>query len=199
MSTHHTLIDETTDEASPHHDESHHTISDISWVLSRFTGPGWNVTECEFEFNDHHGAASTVLDAALSHESGSILQINPLDPWSHTPGKRLYRKHRIRFRNAVDDSQTYITIDADETPTYDPDLAAAWSGVVAHPHPELDELCTFHSQKQVHSADGQIQETKPKHGRGYSVDSVTDAILAALAGATRVTKASQSQTGLDQF
>lgn len=194
-----TFIDTDVDVSPPNADETYETISDYEWALRRFTPPGWEAKTVEFEDNDHSGARCTVLSASLSHESGSHIQVLPFDPWEHHAGKPLYRRHRVRLRDAETNTNHYVTVDADEAPEFDPHIVGHLSDHDSHPQPNADDFCTFNSQEQVHSVDERVEEIDSDKGRGYNIETIDNAILAVFAATQRVSREAQKQTGLDAF
>lgn len=196
-----TLITTDADASPPNADESYETISDYEWVIRRFTAPEWTVESAEFEDNDHSGARCTVLSASLSHESGSHVQVLPFDPWDHHAGRPLYRRHRVRLRDAEADENHYVTVDTDVAPEFDPNLIGelSESDSGSHPFQNAADFCTFNSQKQVHSVDEKVEEIDSDKGRGYNIETIDHAILAVFAATQRVSREVQKQTGLDAF
>lgn len=175
---------------SPNHGKSYQTVADYEWLLKRFTAPEWSVETVRFEDNDHCGAKSTTLDATLTHEADSLIQVSPFDPWEHQPGHTIYRKHRIRLRDGYRDSASYVTIDneaASAAELYRP-LPASFATLDIHPLRTAPDLATFHSQEQVHDVDRELCSAKTTQGRGYSVESIPRALLATFAAAQRITK-----------
>lgn len=199
-----TLTDPETPVSPPNINEPYQTIDDYEWALTRFTSPAWRVTGIDFEDNDHASAHCTVLEATLSHESGSLIQVLPFDPWEHQPGPTVYRRHRVRLRDTASDENTYVTIDEDDE---DGSLAAfdtstlleVLSKIDTHPFEDAVDACMFHPQRAVHQADRKMKDLDTEFGRGYSIEAIGATCLAVFAAAQRVSQQSQRQTGLDAF
>lgn len=143
-----TLTDPEAPVSPPNVDESYQTINDYEWALTRFTSPAWTVTGIDFEDNDHASARCTVLEATLSHESGSLIQVLPFDPWEHQPGPTIYRRHRVRLRDTASDENTYVTIDEDDD---DGPLAAFDTSALLEVLSEIDTIHSRTSSTPVHS------------------------------------------------
>lgn len=206
MHSHEFSTDETP-RAAPNVDETYQTIQDFEWALERYTSPAWAVESIEFEDNDHAGVICSVLSASLRHDNGSHLQILPFDPWEHQPGPTIYRRHRVRLRDTARDENAYLTFDR-ELDDVDahltipdgplPDALSATDTPRA-PFPSLEDAINVHSQSQVHYTDSQVTNKDTRHGRGYNIETIDHATLVAVAGARRVAREAQQQTGLDAF
>lgn len=177
-----------------------HTVRDIEWVLQRFTSPEWTPTTVGLRDNDHNGAAVSVLEATVRHDSGSLIQCLPIDPWDHSPGPTVYRRNRIRVRNHITDEQSYVTVEPDEAPL---DIETAFfdefESQTEHPLDTAVEYATFHDQTQVHEVDEQLRSIGSGKGRGYTVETWNEALVAMFAAAQSVTDSQCEQTTLDGF
>lgn len=197
-----TLISDSSSTSPPNADESYWTIDDWKWAFERFTGPGWTVTQAEFEHNDHNAAMATVLDIALRHpETGSHLTIDPFDPRDHHPGPTIYRSHRVRLRNQADSETVYLTLTddaADELEDSVP-IIGRLAAATEHPFRSPDRLVATKPRQAVHESDSRIAEHQTHHGRGYGVERVGGAMIAGMAGAHIVSQTVQQQTGLSAF
>lgn len=196
---HPTLITTDTDASPPNAAETYHTIADYGWLLERFTGPDWSVSSVEMEDNDHNGVASSVLSASLTHQSDSLVQCLPFDPWEHSPGDPVYRRHRIRLRDSINGETYYLTIDEADVPEFDGGITERFTSLTEHPYPDLQDSCTFHRQKQVHHLDSQIESEDPDQGRGYNVPSIPSAVLTTIAACQRISRHSQLQSELSSY
>lgn len=182
---------------SPPPDESNGSLSlgAAEWVLKRFTGPGWTLASIEFSANSPEGY--DILSATLSHESGSLIQCLPFDPEEHAHDAVTFTSHRVRLRDRERDEATYVTL-GDESPTTE-NLIETLAGRDDHPYSEATNFCAFTSQSSVHFEDSKCKHQSEPRARGTHHRQVSEALLAILGAAMRVSMKSQQQTGLDCF
>lgn len=189
-----TLTTESEPDEPPNASESWETMHDFAWALRRFTAPAWSLKHIDFEHNDHCGAKATALDATLTHDSTSILRIDPFDPCEFHPGPTIYRSNRVRLENALDETTHYLTFGG-EAESLLPDNV---TNPVEH-LTTIDDQVSFVDSKDVHEADRRLRQVSSNHNRGYGVDGVWNAIATTIAGANRISRKAQSQASLGDF
>jgi hypothetical protein len=172
--------------------ESDPSVVMYRWALKRFTAPEWSVQAVAFERNQHLADLdATVLEGTLTHESGALVQIHPLDTQDHTPSKETqprYTRHRIRLRTD-EDTAHYVTISPNGlSERLAPSTLS--TQLVESVLPEKDAV-TLHPQSVVHEAT--TDETP------YSMRSKIDALLTVYGTAHHITTKTNEQTGLNEF
>jgi hypothetical protein len=185
------LTDDSHPEQAPRAEQSNHTIKDERWRVERYTPPGWSVQSIAYEFNDHSGAACTKLEATLEHETGATIECNPIDPWGHHAGRPIYRRHRIVLQDGPAPEPQVVTFDGDD-PDVDhlPDTFEKLPAVLK----DAPDLIKQTRREHVHNTDEFVTENLPDHGRGSTVDTINDAVLAIIAAAQVVAEHQKQQT-----
>jgi hypothetical protein len=179
-------------DVQPDPPEDHSSVAMYEWALKRFTAPDWSVQAVAFERNDHLADLdATVLEGTLTHESGALLQIHPLDTQDHTPSQETpprYTRHRIRLRTD-EDTAHYVTISPDGlSERLTPSTLS--TQLVESVLPEKDAV-TLHPQSAVHEA--------TTEGTPYSIGAKVDALQTVYGAAHHITAKTNEQAGLGEF
>ncbi|MFD1635425.1 hypothetical protein ACOZ4L_16675 (plasmid) [Haloplanus ruber] len=169
------------------------------WLFRRFTAPEWDVSEFHIETNDHAETDATAFEGALSHESGSLVQLLPFDPEAHQREAPIFHATRVRLRDATEDTNHYITV-AEPTDEWAsaPFPREEFLGKRAHPRSSARKQIVAHEQAAVHDEDDLILETDGG-ARGYALTTAKETVLAVFGATQSVTKQKRKQAGLEGF
>jgi hypothetical protein len=200
MSTQHQSIDEDVPMTPPTDSIAADLEEQYEWLLRRFTSAGWTVTELQVETNSHTDCSETVLEAVLSHDSGSVLQIVPFDPLEHQHDVLRYRTNRVRLRDNIADRNCYVTLEPEigEWPT-DAYPADEFVAQQRHPFPKADDKIAFHEQATVHAEDKAVLESGEDARRSYSMTTLKQTLLTVFGAAQSVTRAEAEQADLGSY
>jgi hypothetical protein len=191
-------IDSSVDSAPPIHNGDTNLKQNLRWCLARYTGQRWSVSSVTSYFEE--SSAEYVLSAALSHETGSLIQISPFDPEEHRHDSPQFQANRVRLRDAIRDRQRFVTVD--ELPDRDwTDPLKAFKTVAnseLHPFPNAQDQISLHHQDDVHAEDDEILESNDGR-RGYTVDPLGETIIATVGAAAVVSAQLETQSNLGAF
>jgi hypothetical protein len=195
-----TSIDNDVPIAPPADSKTANLQEQYEWLLERFTDSGWSLTKFRVEQNTHADISDSALEAALAHDSGSVIHMIPFDPQRHIHKTPHYTESRVRLRDNIDNANRYVTISEPvnewETNGYPADQ---FVGKQTHPYSNAQSRVSFYKQSAVHSEDEAILESEANGKRGYSMPTGKGTLIAVFGAAQSVTQANTQQTGLESF
>lgn len=170
------------------------------WLLKRFTNAEWTVTELRVEENSHADCSASALEAALSHESGSVIQVVPFDPQEHHHDAPIYRANRVRLRDNIDDRNCYVTLSNEVGEWEEADYPTdQFVGQQNHPYPNAEDRVSYHDQSTVHVEDEAVFDQGENKVRSYAMTTLKDTLVAVFGAAQSITEAEDQQADLQSY
>lgn len=193
-------IDEGVQTVPPTDSESADLVEQYTWLLGRFTAPEWSVAELRIERNEHVETTAHALEAALSHESGSVIHVVPFDPKEHLREKPVYQANRVRLRDNLDDANLYATL-SQTVGEWDKEgyPVGQFTAQQTHPFAGAEDRTSFHEQTTVHQEDDTIMSSGERGEREYSIPALKGTIVAVFGAAQSITRTGDHQAGLESY
>lgn len=180
----------------PEQDDSQ--LAHISWFLERYTGSGWVLDCCSIEKNRESVNSGNALKATLSHESGSLVQIIPLDPSRHNKKIPVFDHNRVRVRDAYQDNNYYCTVGGRlEIDMSEPSNIQTLADSANHRRPWETTQLLHHSQESVHKDDERVTEGNSK--KEYRIETLAETLIATIKAAKEITEREPNQASLNEF
>lgn len=196
----HRSIDENEPIAPPTNSRAINPREQYQWILNRFTAPDWSVTELRFVEDKHTESSTSVIEAALTHESGSMIHVVPFDPAEHQRDSPIYQANRVRLRDQINGTNRYVTVkDSIGQLTNQSSPVDHFISQQSHPFPDATNLASFHEQAVVHAEDHQTIEEDPDGTREYAIATIKGRLIAVFGAAQSVTSQHNQQTHLGNF
>lgn len=164
------------------------------------TGSGWSVGALRIEQNRHRDDTNTqVLEATLSHQTGSLIQIIPIDPKQHTRDSPQYEATRVRLRDSLQDDTWYVTprVDLVDDPWRPSEITDTIATTETAPFASGYNQINKHSQSAVHEQDKEVTSQHEK--RSFEIETTTLTIFTTCSAANLITAKTNKQSSLEQF
>jgi hypothetical protein len=177
-----------------------YTIDVYHWILSKFTPPEWDVMGFEFKRNSTDDAPDVTLSGTLSNQSGTVIQVLPIDPYNRESDEPIYETHRVRLNDPNGGVRAYVTL-PDEADLIEPHPHVLEQLVdsAALPVDRLNERLELHSHPEVHSHDKEHVENQSTERRQYDVETIHATVLTVLTVVQNRSANRQAQSSLNQF